>query len=206
MKEILSALPILAVQTRQFMKKLFLALVFGSFAWTGFAQTVSSRNDPKFDTNLSPNSNHRINPDKNSSINPKYNWNINPSHNFDINPLYNYSINPANNVEMNPEKIKSLNPMFHNELHPKNPAWAGRYIFNKSDELIGFLSVATQQVMLSFDANSEWNGYYVKAGSGNIYNFFDLKGTWTGQFLCSDSMSGYNVFDKDGAWTGKHIK
>ena len=114
-----------------------------------FPQGLENRHDPKVDINLSPNSNPTINPDKNSNINPKFNWNINPAHNNDINPEYNSSINPLNHFELNPDVNKGLNPMFHNEYHPKNPAWKGLYIFNRTDDLIGYISIATQQLMLS---------------------------------------------------------
>jgi len=59
--------------------------------------------------------------------------------------------------------------------------------------------------MLCFDNQTEWTGFYVKAGNG-IYNYFDTKGQWTGKYLCFDSIFGYNLFDKDGNWTGQHIK
>jgi hypothetical protein len=89
--------------------------------------------------------------------------------------------------------------MYHNEYHPKNPSWKGLYIFNKTDDLIGYISVATQQLMLSFDLQAEWTGFYVKASPG-IYNHFDVKGVWDGIYLCFDSVVGYNVFDKSGNW------
>ena len=111
------------------------------------------------DINLSPNFNATINPEKNSNINPKYNWNINPAHNNDINPEYNSTINPLNHFELNPDVNKTLNPMYHNEYHPKNPAWKGLYIFNRTDDLIGYISVATQQLMLTFDAQGDWTGF-----------------------------------------------
>ena len=81
-------------------------------------------------------------------INPQMNWNINPIHNKKINPIYNAEINPQNNAEMNPEKNMFLNPMFRNELHPKSPDWKGSYLFDKNDELVGFVSKASQNVLL----------------------------------------------------------
>ena len=171
------------------------------------AQALESRHDPKFDSNLSPTQNGVINPEKNSNINPRYNWNINPAKNNDVNPLDNSTINPLNHFELNPDVNKSLNPMYHNEYHPRNPSWKGLYLFNKSDELIGYVSVATQQLMLCFDSNGEWTGFFVRASnSSGIYNFFDVKGVWTGKYLCFDSMAGYNLFDRDGNWTGQHVK
>ncbi len=170
-----------------------------------FAQSLDYKHDPKYDNNLSPNSNFVINPEKNSNINPKFNWNINPAHNNDVNPVFNSTINPLNHYEFNPDINKTLNPMFHNEYHPKNPSWKGLYLFNKDDELIGYVSVATQQLMLCFDTACEWTGFFVKAGNG-IYNYFDIKGEWSGKYLCFDSVFGYNLFDKDGNWTGQHIK
>jgi hypothetical protein len=106
---------------------------------------------------------------------------------------------------MNPEKNVFLNPMFRNELHPKSPDWKGSYLFDKNDELIGYVSKASQNVLLVFDANSQWTGYFIRA-TENIYNEFTPEGTWTGRMLCSDSMSGFNLFDNEGKWTGKHVK
>jgi len=140
-----------------------------------FGQILDCKHDPKFDNNLSPALNSLINPEKNSNINPKYNWNINPLHNNDVNPNTNSSINPVGHADFNPDLNKNLNPMFHNEYHPKNPAWKGLYLFNKNDEVIGYVSVATQLLMLCFDTQSEWTGFFVKAGNG-IYNHFDTMG------------------------------
>ncbi len=66
--------------------------------------------------------------------------------------------------------------MFHNEYHPRNPSWKGLYLFNRNDELVGYVSVATQVLMLSFDNQTEWTGFYVRAGNG-IYNCFRCKGS-----------------------------
>jgi hypothetical protein len=170
-----------------------------------FSQALENRHDPKVDINLSPTFNSTLNPEKNSNINPKYNWNINPVHNNDVNPEFNSTINPLNHFELNPDVNKTLNPMYHNEYHPKNPSWKGLYIFNNTDDLIGYVSVATQQLMLSFDAQGEWTGFFVKAAPG-IYNHFDVKAVWDGKYLCFDSVIGYNLFNKDGTWTGQHIK
>ncbi|HCL83617.1 MAG TPA: hypothetical protein DIC22_06555, partial [Chitinophagaceae bacterium] len=74
-----------------------------------------------------------------------------------------------------------------------------------TDDLIGYISVATQQLMLSFNADGEWTGFFVKAATG-IYNHFDVKGVWDGKYLCYDSVVGFNLFEKDGSWTGQHIK
>ncbi len=121
---------------------------------TSFSQALENKHDPKIDINLSPVSNSTLNPEKNSYINPKYNWNINPMHNNDVNPEFNSSINPINHYELNPDVNKTLNPMYHNEYHPKESLPGKDCIyFNRSDELIGYISVATQQLMLSFDCN-----------------------------------------------------
>lgn len=186
-------------------KNLLLISLSFLFIFSVRSQSLENRHDPKVDINLSPNFNATINPDKNSNINPKFNWNINPAHNNDVNPEYNSTINPLTHFELNPDVNKTLNPMYHNEYHPKNPAWKGLYIFNRTDDLIGYISVATQQLMLSFDSQGEWTGSFIKAGNG-IYNHFDVKGVWDGKYLCFDSVVGYNVFDKDGNWTGQHIK
>jgi hypothetical protein len=134
----------------------------------GFSQSLENRHDPKIDFNLSPTFNSTLNPEKNSNINPKYNWNINPMHNNDVNPEFNSTINPLNHFELNPDINKTLNPMYHNEYHPKNPSWKGLYIFNKTDELIGYVSIATQQLMLTFDIQGEWTGFLTKAAPGRV--------------------------------------
>ena len=126
------------------------------------AQPLDCKHDPKTDINLSPSSNASINPEKNSNINPKYNWNINPLHNNDVNPTSNSTINPLNHFEFNPDVNKNLNPMFHNEYHPMNPSWKGLYMFNKTDDVVGYISVATQVLMLCFDTQGEWTGFFVK--------------------------------------------
>jgi len=122
-----------------------------------------------------------------------------------VNPSSNSTINPLNHFEFNPDVNKNLNPMFHNEYHPMNPSWKGLYLFNKTDDVVGYISIATQVLMLCFDTQGEWTGFFVKAGNG-IYNHFDVKGAWTGKYLCFDSIFGYNFFDKDGNWTGQHVK
>ena len=95
--------------------------------------------------------------------------------------------------------------MYQNGLHPKNPTWRGLYLYDSTDNLIGYVSVATHDVMLSFNLNGEWTGYYVRA-SPALFNCFDLKGTCAGGFLCYDSKSGYNIFNKEAEFTGEHIK
>jgi len=189
------------------MRKLYFTgislIMLCSFAAT--AQDLSSKHNPKMDVNLSPNANPRINPNSNSSINPKFNWNINPIHTTSLNPIYNSAINPMNNQGYNPFVNNTINPMYQNSLHPKNPTWKGLYMYDSTDNLIGYVSVASQDVMLYFDTTSEWTGYFVRANK-TMFNFFDTKGVWTGIFLCFDSVSGYNVFDKEGVWNGKHIK
>jgi hypothetical protein len=186
-------------------RKLPLIFLLHFIIFSAQSQALENRHDPKVDINLSPNSNPTINPEKNSSINPKFNWNINPAKNNDVNPEYNSTINPLNHFELNPDVNKSLNPMYHNEYHPKNPAWKGLYIFNRNDEVIGYISIATQQLMLSFDKQANWTGFFVRAGTG-IFNHFDIKGVWDGMYLCYDSVIGYNLFDKEGNWTGQHVK
>src|SRR5665213_2006156 len=124
-------------------KTLSLMIFFCLMIFSLHAQSLENRHDPKVDINLSPNFNATINPEKNSNINPKYNWNINPAHNNDINPEYNSSINPLNHFELNPDVNKTLNPMYHNEYHPKNPVWKGLYMFNRTDDLIGYCLLYT---------------------------------------------------------------
>ena len=81
----------------------------------------------------------------------------------------------------------------------------GFYLFNKSDELIGYITQASKDILLCFDVKGEWTCYYIRTAQGT-YNLFDKSGNWTGNYLCYDDKVGYNQFDKDGAWTGQHIK
>ncbi len=175
---------------------LFFSTIFiGNIA---FSQTGLQKHNPLIDFNLSPAHNDKINPIANSFINPKYNWNLNPMHNDLLNPLKNAVINPQSNTSLNAAATQGLNPMFTAALHPKNAQWTGNFMFDRDDKLIGFISVANQYIMLSFSANGDWTGYYVKSSFGETFNEFSLEGAWTGKFLCSDSNEGYNVFSKDG--------
>ena len=109
------------------------------------------------------------------------------------------------NLQLNPQTNEILNPVFMKSLRPSNSTWKGMFIFNDSNNLFGYISIATQNVMISFDNNGTWNGYFVKAGL-LMYNYFTVPGVWTGMFLCYDNSSGYNLFDKNGKWTGIHVK
>jgi hypothetical protein len=161
--------------------------------------------DPKKDANLNPFVNRQINPDSNLSISPVANWNMNPLKENSLNPTQNSSINPMINLQLNPQSNDVLNPVIMRGLRPSTETWKGLFLFNESNQLFGYISIATQNVMLSFDNSGTWNGYYVKAGRF-MYNYFTLFGVWTGMFLCYDNQSGYNLFDKNGRWTHIHVK
>jgi len=161
--------------------------------------------DPRRDANLNPFINNQINPDSNLSINPSSNFNMNPIRENSLNPTQNSSINPMINLQLNPQSNDVLNPVIMKGLQPSTETWTGLFLFNDSNQLFGYISVATQNVMLSFDNNGTWNGYYVKAGR-MMYNYFTLFGVWTGMFLCYDNQSGYNLFDRNGKWTHIHVK
>jgi hypothetical protein len=161
--------------------------------------------DPRKDANLNPYINKEINPDSNLSINPSSNWNMNPLRENSVNPTQNSAINPMINLQLNPQSNDVLNPVIMKSLLPSTQSWKGLFLFNESNQLFGYISVATQNVMLSFDNSGTWNGYYVKAGR-MMYNYFTLFGVWTGMFLCYDNQSGYNLFDKTGKWTHIHVK
>lgn len=175
------------------------------FAFSAGAQELPARHNPRIDLNLSPRINPVINPVNNASINPKLNWNINPGHTNSLSPEHNAAINPRSNQELNPSVNNTINPMYQHSLFPKNAGWRGLYMYDSTDALIGYITVASQNVMLAFDSSFEWVGYFVKA-SPVLYNYFDLRGAHTGIFLCNDSRSGYNLFNREGEWTGKHIK
>lgn len=186
------------------------SLLFINFLLIHVCQSIGQsvlpvRHNPRIDFNLSPIHNVKINPLHNSTINPKTNWNINPSHNNSINPVFTSGINPLSTSILNPIANEVFNPMFSITLHPKNPAWKGNFLFDNNDNLIGFISSASQNILLCFDLEGNWTCYFIKTPKGT-YNEFSLQGHWTGEFLCYDSNGGYNLFNKDGEWTGKHIK
>jgi hypothetical protein len=168
-------------------------------------ELVSLKQNPKLDYNLSPARNHKINPNFNATINPAFNWNINPTQNKSINPDSTTVINPLQNTNLNPKDMEMFNPMLNNILHPKSYQWKGRYLFDSSDNLIGFITVASQNILLCFDKEGHWTCYFVKTAKGT-YNQFQLSGEWTGKFLCSDSLEGLNLFNKECVWTGSHVK
>ena len=177
-------------------------LVFQAGAQDGL---VSVKQNPKVDHNLSPSYNQKINPNYNYTINPAFNWNYNPIQNKSLNPDSNSNINPVQNLSLNPKESEIFNPMLNNILHPKNYSWRGKYLFDSTDNLIGFITVASQNILLCFTREGHWTCYFVKTAKGT-YNQFDLTGVWTGRFLCPDSLEGLNLFTKEGVWTGNHVK
>jgi len=190
------------------MKHFLLAALCAIGITQGFSQTDNIppvKFNPLIDYNLSPAHNRKINPLFNSGINPKVNWNINPSENKTINPGINTYINPKSNLSLNPSENRVLNPMFANALHPQNLTWQGHYLFDKDDKLIGYISVASQEVMLCFDLEYKWQCYFIRSSNGN-FNQFTLEGEWTGGYVSHDSSEGFNIFSSNGDWTGKHIQ
>jgi hypothetical protein len=168
-------------------------------------QTLDNKHNPALDINLSPAHNNVINPERNNTINPKYNWNINPLKNGLINPEKLTTINPKNNLAMNPLENHDMNPMFSMYLSPRYDRWRGLYLFDKNDELIGFIKQYSQDIIIQFDRDANWAFFYVRTPKGT-YNQFNLSADWTGCYLCSDAVAGYNLFNKEGNWTGIHIK
>jgi len=57
---------------------------------------------------------------------------------------------------------------------------------------------ANERVILFFDAEGKWKGYFVSNGNKG-YNWFDLKGKWVG-YAIPNSKDGFNVFDRKGKW------
>jgi hypothetical protein len=169
------------------------------------AQFFDDKHNPTLDVNLSPAQNNAIHPDHNSSINPKMNWNINPFKNGLINPDKVPSINPKTNKELNPTENEEMNPMFSIYMSPKFDHWHGLYLFDTSNNLVGYITKYSQEIMIQFDKESNWTFFYVRTAKGT-YNQFNLTADWTGNFLVFDSMSGFNLFNKQCAWTGMHIK
>lgn len=182
---------------------LFSGLLFGFFVLP--AQTLEIKHNPKIDLNLSPAHNAVICPEHNAIINPKLNWNINPQKNGLISPEHVDDINPVKNTSLNPLDNVEFNPMFVIWLSPKYEQWKGLYLFDKDDELQGYITKYSQELMLEFDKESVWKCFYIKTARGT-FNQFNLSGKWTGYYLCFDSMVGYNLFDGQGEWTGMHIK
>lgn len=183
---------------------LFICACFiGGFS--ALAQELPRSHDPKAETYLSPSTNKKICPTTNPIINPLTNWKLNPFKNKDINPFENTSINPQYKPNLNPNINELLNPQRTITLYPSSNAIRVLYLFNKSDELAGYITQASQDVLLCFSIAGEWTCYYVKTPEGT-YNQFEKDGTWNGNFICYDNTAGYNQFDKEGKWTGMHIK
>jgi len=169
------------------------------------AQYFDRKHNPGLDMNLSPAHNSVIHPDHNSSINPKLNWNVNPYKNGLINPDKIAAINPRQNKEMNPMENPEMNPMFTLNISPKYEYWHGLYVFDSSNNLIGYVTQYSQDIIIQFDKDSKLSFFYVRTAKGT-YNQFTLDANWTGNFLVFDSMTGFNLFDKECTWTGWHIK
>jgi hypothetical protein len=110
-----------------------------------------------------------------------------------------------NNLALNPQSNEVLNPIYMKSLSPNYASWNGLYLFTRDNEFFGYITPATQDVMISFDDRGEWNGYFVRAGN-SLYNYFNVPGIWTGMYLCGDNARGFNLFDKTGKWTGMHVK
>jgi len=169
------------------------------------AQNFDERHNPGFDINLSPQHNAAIHPERNSTINPRLNWNINPYKNGLINPEKVAGINPKSNSAVNPTLHQEMNPMYSVYMLPKSETWHGLYLFDSTNNLAGYITQYSQDLLIQFNKESVWTYFYVRTAKGT-YNQFNLDAQWTGSFLCFDSMSGFNLFDKQCAWTGFHIK
>lgn len=183
----------------------FIFIVFLAISVKANGQDLPVTHNPKVEIYLSPANNKKICPDNNALINPRINWKINPLKNKDLNPIENTNINPRFKPELNPAITESINPLLNIGLHPSGHQWKLFYLFNKNDELAGFLTQPSANVLLCFDVKGEWTCYYVRSAEGT-YNLFDREGTWTGNYICYDNNAGYNQFDKEGNWTGMHIK
>lgn len=189
------------------MRKLYTAFLLAmlSSATGVLAQDIPITHNPKVETYLSPAKNHKISPVNNPTINPLMNWRINPAKNKDINPNENTKINPQFRPDINPNYNESINPMRKIVLHPMGQSGRLYYLFDKDDELRGYITQPSQEVLLCFALTGEWTCYYILTPEGT-YNLFDTSGQWTGNYICKDNNAGFNQFDKDGKWTGMHIK
>ncbi len=169
------------------------------------SQVLPVSHNPKVEVYLSPANNYKISPETNALINPRINWKINPQKNKQLNPTENTSINPQFKPELNPNVTQSINPLINISLHPSGNQWRISYLFNKSDDLVGYLTEASANILLCFDLKGEWTCYYVRSSEGS-FNQFNSDGSWTGNYICYDNTAGYNQFDKDAKFTGMHIK
>lgn len=180
-------------------------LVVLTGAQSVLAQELPRSHDPKVEIYLSPSNNKKICPTNNPIINPLTNWKLNPYKNKEINPFQNTVINPQYHPNLNPNINELINPQRNINLYPSSNAVRVMYLFNKNDELAGYLTQPSQDLLLCFNVAGEWTCYYVKTPEGT-YNLFEKDGTWSGNYICYDNSAGYNQFDKDGKWTGMHIK
>lgn len=186
-------------------RPILLLFIFCSIGYTSLGQELPRSHDPKAETYLSPSINKKICPTTNPMINPMTNWKLNPLKNKDINPFENTAINPQFKPSLNPNINELLNPQRTITLYPFSNAIRVLYLFNKSDDLSGYITQASQDVLLCFSISGEFTCYYVKTPEGT-YNLFEKDGNWTGNYICYDNSAGYNQFDKEGKWTGMHIK
>lgn len=159
----------------------FILLLFLCFSSTVvYAFTLPMDRDPKH--------NWSINPERTWSINPERTWSINPKHTWSVNPKHTWSINPERTRSINP-KYTTLN---QNLLF---------YVFNVKGELLGRTLIVSKEVMLFFDLNDDFKGYYVSNNNGG-YNFFDADNDeWKG-YIISNGQKGFNIFSLDADWVG----
>ncbi len=184
--------------------KALLCILFIAILVPVTAQIIPTDRNPKFNTQINPTYNTQINPDWNSRISPRFTINISPKYNSTLNPDFNSSINPQFNSRINPEWNTRINPEYNFSFNPKYNRWTGLYLFDKSNNLNGYLVEAGENVYLYFGAGFAWENYFVK--NGDHMNQFTLKGKWTGQYLSTDGAGGYNLFTANDEWTGQHAK
>jgi hypothetical protein len=173
-----------------------LALVLGAVPMVAVDPVPSDR-DPRITNSVNPNVTYSINPNVTYSLNPEVNYSINPKATYSINPNVTYAINPNVTYSLNPKVNYSINPNVTASLNPTKAKWSGYFIFDRKLALVGIAVRANPDVLLLFNSQIEWIGYFVRAEKN--FNRFDLDGEWTG-FLSENSKGAYTYFTIQGEW------
>ena len=113
------------------------------------------------------------NPSYNTSINPRYNTSINPSYNTSINPSYNTSINPRYTSTVTYFLCNQRQNLVGSAIY----ASGSTVVLFQDKDWIGYTSSNGSGGFNFFDLDGEWKGYFVRTETGK-YIGFDVDGEW----------------------------
>lgn len=107
-------------------------------------------------------------------------------------------------MNRNPKYTSSINPKYTSSINPKYTILNQNmlfYVFDVDGELLGRTLIVSKEVMLFFDLDDDFKGYYVSNNNGG-YNFFDADDDeWKG-YIISNGEKGFNIFSLDADWVG----